>query len=325
MRIPSAAREVMGRFVRWSGIVGLNYHRIGDGRRSVFDRGLWSATAEEFDRQVRWLKTHFDPIAPSDIAAIVEGKRKGRHVLVTFDDGYADNYLEAFPILKSHRVPGTFFVATGFVDRPRLPWWDEIAWMIRESRRTSVTVPGFVEDAVPFDAPERERAIRTLLRVYKALPSDRNAAYVDALAEALGTGRAPPDLLDPRGLWMTWEMLREMHAGGMTIGGHTVNHPILARMSRGDQASEIAGCERRLKEELGIAMHAFAYPVGSREAFNDDTRACLRASGVKTAFSYYGGFRPRERWDAYDIPRIAVEQETTFSDFRACVSFPWLT
>jgi peptidoglycan/xylan/chitin deacetylase (PgdA/CDA1 family) len=325
MRIPSAAREVMGRFARWSGIVGLNYHRIGDGRRSAFDRGLWSATAEGFEQQVRWLKANFDPIAPSDIETIVEGRRKGRHVLVTFDDGYADNYFEAFPILESHRVPATFFVATGFVDRPVLPWWDEIAWMVRQSARAAVMVPGFVERAVPFDPPDREAAIRTLLRVYKALPTDRAATYIDALAEALGTGRVPSDVVDPRGLWMTWEMLREMRAAGMTIGGHTVNHPILARMSRESQASEIAGCERRLREELGIAMDAFAYPVGSREAFNDDTRACLRASAVKTAFSYYGGFRPRERWDAYDIPRIAVEQDTTFAEFRACVSFPWLT
>jgi peptidoglycan/xylan/chitin deacetylase (PgdA/CDA1 family) len=325
MRIPSAARELMGRFVRWSGIVGLNYHRIGDGRRSIFDRGLWSATAEDFDQQIRWLKAHFDPIAPSDIETVVHGNGKGRHVLVTFDDGYADNYLAAFPILKSHGVPGAFFVTTGFVDRPALPWWDEVAWMIRQSRLASVAVPGFVETPIPLDPPDRQRAIRTLLRVYKALPSDRTAAYVDGLADALGTGRAPEGVIDPRSLWMTWDMLREMNAGGMTIGGHSMTHPILARMAREDQAREIAGCERRLKDELGIEMRAFAYPVGSRDTFNDDTRACLRASGVKTAFSYYGGFRPRERWDAYDIPRIAVEQDTTFAEFRASVSFPWVS
>jgi len=324
MRIPSAAREAVGRFVRWSGIVGLNYHRIGDGRGSIFDRGLYSATPEDFDQQVRWLKRNFDPIAPRDIDTVMRA-RPGRHVLVTFDDGYADNYLAAFPILKSHGVPGTFFVATGFVDDPAMPWWDEIAWMIRSSARTSVSVPGFVDEPVVFDPPDRERAIRALLRVYKGLPSDRAPAYVEALAGALETGKPPPHVMDAKSLWMTWDMLREMVAGGMTIGGHTVNHPILARMSRDRQAEEISGCEQRLRDELGIPMHAFAYPVGSREAFNDDTRACLRAAGVKNAFSYYGGFRPRERWDAYDIPRIAVEQDTTFAEFRAAVMFPWLT
>src|SRR5262249_35459868 len=155
----------------------------------------------------------------------------------------------------------------------------------------------FIDAVVPFDEPERERAIRTLLRTYKKLPSERTPEYVTTVAEATGTGRPPADVLDVRSLWMTWDMLREMHAAGMTIGGHTVHHPILSRMSRDEQAREIAGCERRLHEELGISMRAFAYPVGSLEAFNEDTRSCLRERGVVTAFSYYGGIGNLSKWD----------------------------
>jgi peptidoglycan/xylan/chitin deacetylase (PgdA/CDA1 family) len=324
VRSPAIARRLAGSVARWRGIVGLNYHRIGDGRRSIFDRGLYSATAEGFERQVRWLKANFDVIAPGDVAQVVRSKR-GRHVLVTFDDGYADNYTAAFPILKSHALPAAFFIATGYIDEPHLPWWDEIAWMVRTSTRSSMEIPGFLAAPVSFDEPEREGAVRALLRTYKKLPDERTTDFLAAIGQATGTGRPPPEVVDLRSFWMTWDMLREMHAAGMTIGGHTVHHPVLSRLTRAEQAEEIAACERRLREELGVAMHAFAYPVGSLDAFNADSRDCLRERGVRTAFSYYGGIRRLSDWDDYDIPRIAIEQDTTFDEFRAIVMFPWAT
>jgi peptidoglycan/xylan/chitin deacetylase (PgdA/CDA1 family) len=123
---------------------------------------------------------------------------------------------------------------------------------------------------------------------------------------------------------MTWDMLREMHAGKMTIGGHTMNHTILARLPREQQATEIRGCGLRIAEELGVTMRSFAYPVGGRDAFNADTRACLREAGVETAYSYYGGFRRFGDWDNYDVRRIEVAQSTTFKELRARTMFPWI-
>jgi peptidoglycan/xylan/chitin deacetylase (PgdA/CDA1 family) len=320
MRTPAAARRLVGMVARWKGIVGLNYHRIGDGRHAIFDRGLYSATPEDFDKQVRWLKSNFDVIAPRDIDYVVRVKR-GRHVLVTFDDGYTDNYEHAFPILKAHGVPAAFFIATGFIDHPKLPWWDEIAWMVRTSKKSSIEIHGFT-GPIPFDEPDREQAVRSLLRTYKKLPDGKTSELLDAVATATGTGRPTPDVIDLRTFWMSWDMIREMHAAGMTIGGHTANHPVLARLSRDEQAQEIETCERRLKEELGVPMLTFAYPVGSPNAFNADSRACLRERGVHTAFSYYGGIRTLENWDDYDIRRLPIEQDTTFDEFRAMVMFP---
>jgi peptidoglycan/xylan/chitin deacetylase (PgdA/CDA1 family) len=324
MRMPASARSLAGRFARWTGVVGLNYHRIGDGRGSLFDRGLWSATRDGFDRQVRYLKKNFDIIAPKEIADAVRARR-GRHVVITFDDGYADNYTEAFPVLKAHGTHGSFFVATGFIDRPRLPWWDEIAWMIRTSTRSSLSLPEFGLESVAFDEPAREMAVRKVLRAYKKMPSGRTTGLLDAVGAATGTGRATRESFDSQKLWMTWDMLREMHAGGMTIGGHTVHHPVLARLSRDEQRAEITTCADRLHQELGAKITAFAYPVGSRDAFNDDTRESLRECGITTAFSYYGGIRTLDGWDDLDIRRIAIEQHTTFDEFQAMVMFPWST
>jgi hypothetical protein len=172
------------------------------------------------------------------------------------------------------------------------------------------------------DHPDRERAVRTLLRTYKALPGSETGRYIDFLSEATGSGRyrggAGPEL------WMTWDMVREMRAAGMCIGGHTVNHPVLARLPAEEQDAEVLGCKERFEAELGEPMRYFSYPVGGPSAFNEDTRRCLEARGVELAFSYYGSFIRFAGWDSYDVPRVAVEQCTTPGDLAALMALPQL-
>jgi len=321
-RLKATIRRLAGSVLRRSGIVCLNYHRIGDGRASPFDRGLWSATADGFDRQLGWLKANFDVVSPGDLPEVLRARR-GRHVIVTFDDGYLDNFTVAYPILRAHRLTASFFVATGFIDDGwRLPPWDEIAWMVRTGGTSAVALPGFLPDAVEYDEPDRERAIRVLRARYRELSGENAERFLAALGEATGTGRHARK--GSERLWMTWDMVREMRGGGMTLGGHTVNHPMLSRLSRQDQWKEIGGCGRRLAEELGEPMRVFAYPFGKPGSFNADTRACLEEAGVRTAFTYHGGFARIDDWDAYGVPRSAIEQDTTFDEFRAEVMAPWL-
>ena len=183
-------------------------------------------------------------------------------------------------------------------------------------------VDGFDID-VTMDEPDRERAITVILRAYRALPSSRTDAFMDAVAAGTGTGRATKD--EARDLWMTWDMVREMKAGGMTIGGHTVRHQILSRLEKDEQGREIAACKARLAQELDQPMRAFAYPVGGRDTFDDVTRAALKENGVRVAFSYYGGVPKLDAWDEYDVPRVPIEAHHTFEDFKAILMFPWRT
>jgi peptidoglycan/xylan/chitin deacetylase (PgdA/CDA1 family) len=304
---------------RWHGLVAFNYHRIGDGAGSPFDHDLWSASAEELDRQVAFLREHFDVVHPKDVPEL-QRRGRGRHVLITFDDGYRDNYELAFPVLRRHGVPAAFFVATGFLDAPRVPWWDEIAWMVRRSTRAGLPACAYLPDPVDLGA-DRERAIPYLLRIYKRLPDDRTGAYIDWLADGTGSGRCHDDAST---MWMSWEMVRELHAAGMAVGGHTVNHPVLARLDRAGQESEITTCARRIREQLGETMRWFAYPVGGLDAFNEHTRAALSAAGVELAFSYYGGYRRYDDWDPLDVRRIAVETYIDGDYFRTVARWPAL-
>jgi peptidoglycan/xylan/chitin deacetylase (PgdA/CDA1 family) len=315
----SGLRALLGRALEWSGVLVLNYHRVGDGKDSPFDRGLWSADAEAFTGQIRFCKSQLDLITPDDIPrALANGS--GRYALITFDDGYRDNYEIAFPILKAERVPATFFITTGFVDAPQLPWWDEIAWMVRTSRQDRVELPDWVPAAISFDEPDREEAVRTLLRAYKTMPAESTNRYLEAIAEATGAGRCGKD--KGSDFWMNWEMLREMRSAGMTVAGHTVTHSILAQAPRKRQREEILECGTRLAEEMGEPMRYFSYPIGRPNSFNSVTQDCLREAGVRYAFSYYGGFRRFGDWNNYDVRRVAVESYVTSEWFRSIVSLP---
>lgn len=314
-------RGLLGRILPTTGVVCLAYHRIGDPWETPLDREVYSATAEGFDDQVRFCKANADVVTTDDLPEVLrDRRRRGRYVLITFDDGYRDNYETAFPILRARGVPATFFITTGFIDEPRLSWWDEISWMIHTSRRSVLELPDWHPAPVPFDEPGRERAIRTVLNRFETLPSDQTDEYLGAIALAAGTGRPFGEL--GCGAWMTWDMIREMKAHGMVFGGHSVTHPVLSRTDPDRQEEEVRHCGERLTAELGQPMTAFSYPVGQPFAFNESTRDCLRRAGVRHAFSYYGGFRRHDDADDLDIRRIPVEIDTTPELFRARVILP---
>jgi peptidoglycan/xylan/chitin deacetylase (PgdA/CDA1 family) len=302
-----------------SGLLTINYHRIGTPDSSPLDRGLWSATPEGFARQVRLYKSHLDVISPVDLPQVQN--RRGRYGIITFDDGYRDNFEVALPILRAERATATFFIATGFLDTPRLAWWDEIARLVRKSPHSRIELPAWLPAPLAFDSPDRETAVRTLLRAYKQLPPEQTAQFLEALALASSSDR---NAAEGENLWMTWDMVRRLRESGMTIGGHTVHHPVLARMRQDQQQAEILGCARRIEAELGEPMHYFSYPVGGRRSFDAATRVCLRQAGVRYAFSYYGGFSTFHDWDDYDIRRVPVELDTTYNRFRRLVMLPQL-
>jgi peptidoglycan/xylan/chitin deacetylase (PgdA/CDA1 family) len=296
----------------WSGVLVLNYHRIGDPDGQPWDHVMWNVSAAELDDQLSTLARHTDVIGPGEVPAAMRGGW-GRRVLLTFDDGYRDNYELAFPLLRKHGLQATFFLTSGFLDSPRASWWDEIAWMVRRAPTSglldgSIAAGSLLPAGVAL-ATGADAAIAALIARYKALPEGDGERFLDELAAATGAGRCGID--EAREVWMTWDMAREMHAAGMSIGGHTATHPLLARLTAERQREEVAVCAQRLREELGMTMRWFAYPVGTRDAFTSLTKEVLRDHGVELAFSFYGGFARASRWDPLDIPRIHVDQVLT--------------
>ena len=314
----TGAVSLARRLNSWRGVLALNYHRIGYSAEP-YDHEVLDATPAQFDEQVRYLVREFDLITPAELEAAVRRKR-GRYVLITFDDGYRDTFAHAVPILKRHGATATLFVTTGFVDNRQLSWWDEIAWMVSKSRRSELEPNRWLDRRVEL-RPDRHEATRTLTRMYKNMPGETGHAFLESLAEATGSGRHPDGTDD---LYMTWDDIRELRAAGWQIGGHTITHPILARLSAEEQEHEIAGCKARIETKLGEPMRYFSYPNGNRGSFNDDTRRCLADHGVEYSFSFYCGYRRFREWDPYDVRRRWIGRAMSQNRFAMTLALPQL-
>jgi hypothetical protein len=166
---------------------------------------------------------------------------------------------------------------------------------------------------------DREVAVSALSNRYKALPGEKAREFMDVLAEATGSGRHLIDSDDP---WMTWDDIRELHAAGMHIGGHTVNHQILAQLTGEEQEGEITGCKRRIEAELGEPMISLSYPDGGRDSFDGNTRRILAENDVEFGFSYYGGYRSFSDWDPYDVRRRWLSRSVTRDRFALMLTLP---
>jgi peptidoglycan/xylan/chitin deacetylase (PgdA/CDA1 family) len=300
-------RPLLRRAPAWRGVLVLNYHRVGDWTGSPFDHALWSATADGFAAQLALLARETDVVGPADVAELAR-RGRGRHVLITFDDGYRDNYEIALPLLRAHGLSATFFLATGFLDRPHVAWWDEIAWMTRNATRS---LPGGAEAAG-----------KRFTHEYKHMPAERKAAFLDAIAEQTGAGRCDASVAE--GMWMSWDEARAMRDAGMAIGGHTVTHPVLGSLDEDEQRAEIAGCRERIAAELEEPMRWFSYPVGFPSSFDATTRAQLEAQGVELAFSFYGGWLRAGALDPFDVPRVNVGPSLTPARLHAMLRLPQL-
>jgi peptidoglycan/xylan/chitin deacetylase (PgdA/CDA1 family) len=292
-------RRLVGRSP-WRGVVVLAYHRIGCSARANGDPGVWSASWDEFDAELAFLTRHFDLVAPSEVP-LAALERRGRFAAVTFDDGYREAH-EALPLLRAHGVRAGFFVCTGFVDGIASAWWDEIARIVGATTRAEVPASELNPTTLPLDTGNaRQHAVRILIGTYKHQPGARARALLEWLRETLEVETA-----ERRDEWMSWEMIRDLRRHGMEVGGHTVSHPVLARLRPAEQIAEIADCAQRLEQELGERVRMFSYPVGLRDSFDTLTQAAVADAGGALAFSCYGGSSGRRAWDPLDVRRVPI-------------------
>jgi peptidoglycan/xylan/chitin deacetylase (PgdA/CDA1 family) len=297
---------VLERLPRRPCLLIFNYHRIAKEGDGPYDPGLIEASPDQFDEHMRILKKHYALAELAEVQELVDHPERIRHcrVLVTLDDGYRDNHDVAFPILRSHGIKAAFFLATGFVGTNRVPWWDQLAYVVRRTEKRTLRLDYPRELTYDIDDTSRFAVIEALLSLYKGEKMADPERFLSGVAEACGVTR--PREASER-LFMTWEEARSLVKGGMSIGSHTHDHELLARLSPEEQLHQCRLSREIIARELGLEVDAMAYPVGSRSSFSDVTLGCLRETGYRTAFSYYGGVNAASKAiPRYDVNRVAV-------------------
>jgi peptidoglycan/xylan/chitin deacetylase (PgdA/CDA1 family) len=307
----------------WQLPVGLycfNYHRIGDPATTDFDRATFSCTAERFEEHVIALKEKFEVVGLDRLLFLTRQANPVRKplALITFDDGYVDNYSLAFPILRKHRVTAVFFLPTAFIGTSRVPWWDEIAWLVRQAAGKSIELQGG-DQPLLLRTENMEANIRKIMKWVKSrpVPIERQ---VEEIRDACG-GLALPT----KGrLFVDWDEVREMRSLGMDIGSHTHTHRLLAHLDRAEQREELARSKEILESALGTPVTAVAYPVGSRSAYDDETCALAAATGYRLGFNFLRRNNPFPLPRPLDVGRLAVDENIGLGGLKALACFPSL-
>ncbi len=316
-------RELLARGLLWSGaslllsklparnlLLVLNYHRIGNPDDDLFNPCVFSATAEEFNNQISHLKRHVLLVTLEEALGFADGTIKERtrqcRVLLTFDDGYLDNYEIAYPILCSHGVQGVFFLATSLVGSCHIPWWDHIAYLMKtaRARRFCLSYPAHL--IVDIDRSGFTQSLRAVLSLYKRPDNSDSLRFIQQLQEET-RGDDPPGSLRR---FLNWDEAREMTSGGMMVGSHTHSHHVLSQLEPERQFEELTQSRSILNQQLGFKPDVLAYPVGGRTSFSDQTQKAARDAGYRAAFSFYGGTNLQGSTSPYDVNRIGVDSQS---------------
>ena len=283
----SGVPHLLGRLPAKDLLLVLNYHRIGDRDADLFDPDIFSATGDEFDEQVSFLKKQDWLVTLEEAQAFIDGSTTDKtpryRVLITFDDGYLDNYQIAFPVLRAHGAQGVFFLVTGIMGSGSVPWWDHIAFLLKTARQRQFTLTYPSELKVDLDRNGVIPSLREVLALYKSPINADGERFIRDVAEGADSGRPLPT--DER-RFLNWDEAQKMLAGGMALGSHTHSHPVLSQLNADEQRTELTQSRTLLQEKLGIKADSIAYPVGATNSFSPLTEAIAQECGYRTAFPF---------------------------------------
>ena len=286
----------------------LTYHRVVDPASRSAPPGI-GIPAPAFAEQMRYLKARCRVVSVHEVLdAVRSGTRLPRRaVLVTFDDGYRDFRLEAWPILKGLGLPATLFVPTAFPGDPqRRFWWDELHHALMNTPRRDVleaTVGRF-----RLEAPAGRRdAYARLRNAAKRMPHAEALRWVAAICRDLAVPPAASEVLG-------WDELRELSRAGVAIGSHTRTHPLLTRLPIEEGRAEVKGSLGDLERELGSALPILAYPAGG---FDGRVVRMLAEEGVMLGFTAVPGINALRSAHPLMLRRIAVGSRSGLPLVRA--------
>ncbi len=265
----------------------LTYHRVlplHEALRYPFHAMVMAR--DHFDAQMAHLKRAYHVLPLGDaLKRLQAGDLPPRAVAVTFDDGYLDNYVHAWPILKKYEIPATLFVVSGVLDRTTMLWWDAVSRAVPDVLRrwnqgwgrdhgVPHTLQGLLEESAR--AADPMLASQRLCEFLNGQPRAQRQGLIETLLSVGSLEHLNRDLM------LTWEQVREMRRGGWEIGAHTVTHAFVDELDDAGAQAEIQTSIRRVEEELKTAVRIFSYPRGR---VGDHVKPVLRRIGVEAAVS----------------------------------------
>lgn len=251
----------------------LLYHCVGNTRTDP-----WSlfVSPRKFRAQMTRLKREASVISLDALALCLEnGRFPERAVVITFDDGYANNLVTALPVLSELDLPATFFIATGRINAGWETWSDELDGILLRPRGF-----GSVFSSAGSSRASRQRMYGLIYNILRTRPDAERTAVLEPLQAWTD---APLQTRETHRALTTEELRLLIESPLVTLGSHTVNHPVLASLPLPAQRAEIAEANTWLHSSFGLTISHFAYPYGGATDFTDQTAKIVNDLGLRTA------------------------------------------
>jgi peptidoglycan/xylan/chitin deacetylase (PgdA/CDA1 family) len=284
------------------------YHRVNDNRDPFFP----ALSTQVFERQMQYIARHYVVLPVEDLVErMALGSVPRNAVAITFDDGYRDNLTHAAPILARYHLPATIFLATGFIATGEVPWYDRLATAVKLSARAHVALSSGDDLSLETEAA-RVAALGRSQAYFKSRPEPVFKDELEACLDRLGGADRP----SAKNAMLSWDDVHALRGLGFRVGAHTVNHPILSRVSLERARAEIIDSQRAIRAACGVTARAFAYPNGGAADYTPAVVELVREAGftcavttrfgVNTARTSPWELRRGQPWEEH-LPSFAVK------------------
>jgi len=306
----SAAHHLMRPFVAGIGVI-LTLHHVRPPRADQFQPNrLLEVTPDFLESVVSWLRrSRVDLIDLDEMhRRLTEGEVGRRFVCMTLDDGYRDTLQFAYPILKKHQVPFTLYIPTSFPDRLGELWWLVLEAVIARNDRVRLLIDG---EEQAFECATVADKRHLFDEAYRWLRSLRTEAELRAVVRDLAYRYQVDIAAFCDDLCMTWDELAKLAADPLvTIGAHTVNHVMLAKVPEKSVRSEMDMSRAVIEAALGVRPRHLAYPVGDPTSAGPREFRIAAELGFNTAVTTRPGVLFRaHRAHLLALPRISLHGE----------------
>jgi peptidoglycan/xylan/chitin deacetylase (PgdA/CDA1 family) len=286
----------------------LAYHRFVDDRSVYLSKGpVMHHQIREFEKEIAYLTKHYVILSIDEAVSKIKSRQGFARpaVVLTFDDGYLDNYTLAYPILKKYNVPATIYLTTGLIGTSERTWPDRIELALMETSVRQFAHPDlFGGSRIPIATKvEKEKVCLDIGQTLKPMPCDRRLQILEEVLMSLGMNGKGEGM--PR-MMLNWEEVKEMAANGITFGSHSHTHPILSKMPVEAAKGEIFISKQMLEERLGKEVKHFAIPNGGKDDFSEELRDYCRRIGFESIVSLIHGVNNGSQGDVFDLRRIGA-------------------
>jgi peptidoglycan/xylan/chitin deacetylase (PgdA/CDA1 family) len=293
---PPLRRRWLPRFIptpirRGPGPAILMYHQVAN-----LENDHWSMAVRPayFDEHLQILKRHCRPLSlPHLTTDMTAGQLDPRSVVVTFDDGYRDNLINAKPLLERYDIPATMFIVGDAIGRRNEFWWDQLhhlflgdhplpeSLQLRIAGRNRSWRIADQETGLGMPARwSRSRLHRALWQELRMLPANERAETIAALRD---WADQPIAVRPDREVLSEAELLRLASGRGIEIGAHTATHPRMSALDPAEQFAEVQRGKLRLEEILNTRITSFSYPFGGTFDVSRASVAAVHKAGFVRA------------------------------------------